>query len=95
LLYRIEFNFFYIRYYERTICLDLQKIVFSTRNRFIRLKLRISTSKAVKKEDKSDIVLEVKKKINLIFYVILLFFSIISDFYILLGIYLLNLRIDS
>jgi hypothetical protein len=83
----IESSFFYIRYYERIICLSPQKIRFSTCNRFIRFKLWISTNKAIKNRIKR-VLYEVKKKINPMFFVIFLFFSIISDFFFLLGIYL-------
>jgi hypothetical protein len=49
--------FFYIRYYERTICLNPEKkYFFSTCNRFIRFKLRISTSKSIKKRIKASTI---------------------------------------
>jgi hypothetical protein len=54
--------------------LNPQKIVFSTFNRFIRFKLRISTSKVIRKEDKTELLLKWKKKKSYVFCYLVIFF---------------------
>jgi hypothetical protein len=70
-----SFIFFYIRYYERTICLTPQKIVFSTCNRFIHFKLRILTNKALKKRIKASTTWSEKKYKSYVFCYLLFFFN--------------------